>query len=463
MTAAVSPLRRLSRAFSMGAGLAFVRLSCSFISIKITAIYLGPAGLALVAQFTNFVSLWQSVLGTGLNTAVVRLSSEYGLGTERRHRLLSTALIVAAVSTAVLALILILVSPWLSNWLLTDKKYTWAIVIAGLAIAAMVFNDLFQGALNAGREVGLLVLSASIAAVVGLLIFVPAASTWGLSGGVFGSFLVYIATVGITMVLLWRKSTTLKFKDFFGPFDKVECKRIVGFYPMLIVSSTLAPLILILVRDTLVSELSLASAGIWQATWRLSEAYQMVITSSLSLYFMTRLGEVVNDPRRLHREIWRTLGAAMGITVVLALGIFILREQVVHIIFSREFLPVQDLLPLQLVGDVFKMGAWIFSMVLISLVRSRAYIALSVIAPLLFAGGTKWLVPSIGIDGVMWAYVAASVAHFVLAAFALQDVLIKPKVWPAEDPAKSAATKAAGSVSGAAAGTAASAADKTGS
>ena len=44
-------LYRLRQAFSLGAVQVLVRLACSFISIKFTAVYLGPGGLAQCSDF----------------------------------------------------------------------------------------------------------------------------------------------------------------------------------------------------------------------------------------------------------------------------------------------------------------------------------------------------------------------------------------------------------------------------
>lgn len=66
----------IARAFGWGSAIAVTRMACNFLSIKVTAVALGPSGLALVAQFTGFVSLLQSMVGQGLVTGSVRLGSE---------------------------------------------------------------------------------------------------------------------------------------------------------------------------------------------------------------------------------------------------------------------------------------------------------------------------------------------------------------------------------------------------
>jgi PST family polysaccharide transporter len=193
---------------------------------------------------------------------------------------------------------------------------------------------------------------------------------------------------------------------------------------MLVAHSAMSPLALILIRDLVASHLSLATAGLWQATWRLSEVYLGVVMASLSLYFLPRLGEVAGTPA-LRGEILRTFARAVGITAVIAAAIFLLRDWVVHIVFTEEFLPVRDLMPYQLLGDVLRMAAWTLGFVLVALVRSRWYIALEILVPAIYFGGALLLVPRFGAVGVTWAYCLASAVHLAVSAFALRDILVR--------------------------------------
>ena len=61
----------LRSAFGWGSAQAIVRLVVGFVSIKVTAIFLGPAGIALVGQTGNFLTLLQGTLGNAIQTAVI--------------------------------------------------------------------------------------------------------------------------------------------------------------------------------------------------------------------------------------------------------------------------------------------------------------------------------------------------------------------------------------------------------
>jgi hypothetical protein len=213
-----------------------------------------------------------------------------------------------------------------SQWLLNDRAFVLLIALSGFAVAAAMITDLLSGTLSAAKEIGLIGISTMLSTVLGLAVFAPCAYVWGVSGGLWASFAVLIVSALVSAIVVARRSRGVPLSDFLGPFDSTECRRLFGFYPMLLVNGALAPLTLILVRDALVAALGLDAAGLWQATWRLSEAYQAVIVSSTALYFIPSLGERLRDPPALRRQVLRTRALTAGATALLALPIGLLRN-----------------------------------------------------------------------------------------------------------------------------------------
>ena len=422
------PARRslAARAFGWGSGISLVRLACSFLSIKVTAVVLGPAGLALVAQLGNLVMLLQSMLGQALVTGSVRLAAEHAGDAAMRARVRATALWLAGAVVGAGAVVLMATATPLARWLLADPTHATVIALVGLAVAAAVWADLLHGALGVSKEVGLIGRAQIGAALLGLAVFAPSAWRWGLDGALWASLAVYGVASALSTVLVLRRAKGVRLREFFGPFDASIARRLAGFYPMMMVNGALPPLALILVRDTLGVTLGLEAAGLWQATWRLSEAYQMVIFSSVTLFFMPALGERAAQPVAWRRQVLRTLGLASAATAVLALAIGALREPIVHLVLSASFAPVVELMPLQLVGDVFRVAGWILGMALVGALRTHWFVAVVLLWALVFVGGTRVLVPVLGIEGALWAYLAAGMLQTALAAWALRDRLLRP-------------------------------------
>jgi O-antigen/teichoic acid export membrane protein len=414
----------IAAAFGLGAAQAMLRLVFGFFSIKVTAVVLGPSGLTLVAQLNNFISLCQAVLANGAGAAVVRLASEHADEGERRQAVLRTAWKMVAVLGGVAALSIVVLSPWISSALLAGEHHPWAIALAGLAVWALACNTIIIGTLNAAQRMAHVATANMLATIGGFVIFVPACWRWGLEGGLVGSALAYFATLA-SSALMFQRSSAVHWREFRGVFSRPEAKRILDFYPMLLAHSAMAPLTLLLLRDVMSRSLGLEATGHWQAVWRLSEVYLSVITTSMGLYFMPKLGQVIRNPVALRREVLRTFTIVVALTSAIAATIFVCRELIVHWVFAPSFAPMLKLMPFQLLGDVVKTAAWTLGYVLVALVRRRWYVGVEVVSPLLFAGAAALLVPKAGALGVTWAYVLSAAVQLVLVGMALRDV-----VWP---------------------------------
>ena len=411
------------KSLGWGSAMAGVRLLTSFLSIKVTAVALGPGGLVIVAQLTSFIGLCQSMLGQGLVAGGVRLGAEHGADRAARGRVYATVLRMGLVMVAVWALVVAAASPWLAQALLHDRRLAPVVAVAGLSVAAAIFNDLIFGALGVAKEVGLIGRASIASALLGLLIFASCAWWWGLDGALWACLVVYAAGLALSIVLVRWRSSGLRWSDVQGRFDPVIARQVLGFFPMLVVNGVLPALTLILVRDQLAGQLGLEAAGLWQASWRLSEACQALVVASVSLHFMPGMGERAHDPEARRRHVLRTLGGACAVSALLAAGLWLCRGPAVHLVFSARFEGVIDLLPLQLLGDVVKTAAWILSMALVGTLRTAWFITALAAYALTFIILSWQLVPVLGTAGAQWAYVAAATLQGLAATWALRDVL----------------------------------------
>ena len=321
-----------------------------------------------------------------------------------------------------MALAVTAASPWLASWLLQDASYAWVLVLGALSILAAILNGVLLGALSARGDIVRVVASNILATILGVSIFAPASMHWGVTGGLYASAGIYVGSLLVTLVLIYR-SPLISLRDLVGPFDRVEGRRIARFYPMLIVHAVTTPLSMLLIRDNVGDTLGLESAGLWQACWRLSETYLMVVMSSVTTQFMVRLGEASDSPDRLRAEMLKTLTLAVAATAALALGIYVLREWIVRLLFSSAFMPVADLMGIQLIGDVFKMVGFTFGFVLVATFRSRWYVAIEIIIPVTFIALARFLGAEMGVRGVTTAYAIAGVIHCILSVVALRDLI----------------------------------------
>src|SRR5260370_11277028 len=114
---------RWYRALGLGGMHSLLRLALSFVTIKFTAVYLGPSGIALVAQLGNFITVCHGILGGGIGTAIARLYPEFGHDQAGRKRFLATAWRLPSLFAVASIVLIALGSAPLSRWLLPSDAH----------------------------------------------------------------------------------------------------------------------------------------------------------------------------------------------------------------------------------------------------------------------------------------------------------------------------------------------------
>jgi PST family polysaccharide transporter len=186
------------------------------------------------------------------------------------------------------------------------------------------------------------------------------------------------------------------------------------------------PTALIFVRERLTSSLGLSQAGYWQASWRLSDVYLMLITTTLSVYYLPRIAEI-RSAREMRAEIFKVYRFVLPVVVVSSLSIFFLRDFIINSLFTPEFSPMRDLFAWQLVGDFVKIGAWVLSYIMLGRAMIRSYVATEVIFSGLFYVLTIVFVKYFGLQGVAIAYAINYFVYWVVLSLLVKIELGRMK------------------------------------
>lgn len=411
----------LKTALLWGGAQTAIRMTLSFVSIKVTAVYLGPAGLALVGQLGNFLSLLQGALGNAIQTGVVKMTAESAGDQGRLQALWGTSLRLAIGLGVVAALIVGVAAVPLSSWLLGDRDHWPVMVLAGGCIPLMLANLVFTGALNGLKQINAMGIAAIASALLGSLVFIPLCYAYGISGGLIGTVLSYGMSFAVAVVSVSR-SGEIRLGNFFTGWHGGVATGLIAFYPMLLVHSVAEPASLLLVRDALANNLGLEQAGFWQATWRLSDMYTMVLTTAMSMYLMPHLSSI-GDDRTFGRELGRTVLLVALLTGSAAAALYLLRGVVIAVVFTPQFDPVRDMLVYQLIGDIFKMAGWPIRMALVIKMRVVWYMFIEAGVAVTQIGLTYCWLPKMGTQAATAAYAVAWGGTLLLLIFVFKEPL----------------------------------------
>jgi antigen flippase len=174
------------------------------------------------------------------------------------------------------------------------------------------------------------------------------------------------------MLLLARRSHVPL--SYFRPrWDNGLAGQLSKFTLMALITSVTIPLAYVMMRNLLAAHYSWDDVGIWQGVSSISDAYLQFITASFSVYLLPTLSRLATK-QEITREIVKSLRFVLPAVAAVSFCVWLLRDVAIWLLFSDKFTAMRDLFAWQLVGDVLKVGAYVFGYLVIAKASLRFYI-----------------------------------------------------------------------------------------
>ena len=382
---------------------------------KAVAIYIGPAGLALVGQFQNFSQLVMTAAQGAINRGVTKYVAEYGKDSKRIPILFSTASKISFWASLVVGSGLIIFSKQFSLYLLKSENYSYIIVIFGFTVALFVINSLLLSILNGLKEIKSWI-SINIIQSIYSLIFT---STLIVFFGLEGALLALVTNQSVIfLIVLWmlRRHPIIQLGNFKRAFDSHEGKKLGAYALMAATSAAAIPGSHLIVRDHIAETLSWVDAGYWQAIWYISTMYLMVVTNALNIYYLPRLSEI-NEKSQLRKELLNGYKIILPIVTLMSISIFLLKDFIIWLIFTEDFSGMRELFLWQLIGDVIKISAFLFGNLVVAKAMTRTYIITEIAFSFSFVIISIWFLEKFGLVGMSYSFAANYMLYFVVIAW----------------------------------------------
>jgi len=388
-----------------------VKVASALVLNKILAVYVGPAGYALIGQFQNAVSIIVSLAGGVVATGVTKATAQHFDDEARQHAVWQTAIRFSLGASLFAAVILLFIGNDLAQWLLHRADMSSVFVWLALTLPALAANNLLMAIVNGKKEVGIYVTVNILGSLLSMLVTGLMAFNFGL----YGTLVAFTITPPIVLLptaALVARRDWFRASFLWGQMNRPVLRELSGFGLMGLTSALTMPLTFMLIRDHLATNLGLTAAGYWQASWKISEIYLMLVTTTLSVYYLPRLSEIRTAPE-LKAEIIKVYRFVLPVVVVGALTIFVLRDFIIHTLFTPDFLPMRELFPWQLAGDVIKIGSWILGYIMLGRAMVKFFVITEIAFSISFVLLSWLLVGVFGLVGVSMAYAINYFLHWV--------------------------------------------------
>lgn len=411
----------LKRAASLGMVQSAVSIASSFLSVKITSVYLGPAGIGLLGQLQNFMSLSQGIVGAGLNTAVVRRTAQFGGDPEARATVVSTVLRLIVCVGLPASVLIALASRWLAAELLHDGALLMPLLMFALVFVVGLLGTVMVAAANGARDYRAVTLVQIGAALSSVLLFAALCPSLGVLGGLMAAAVAPAATTLIALQFA-RRNPWWPRRPLSHGFSGFEARRAVAFVPLAAASALAQPMVQILIRDSLARASGMGAVGMLHGVVRLSDVFANMATAVLGMYFVPRFSEV-RLAAGLKHELRKGLVTLVPAVSAACFLLWLFRDLVVHLLFTAEFRGMRDLFAWQMVGSALKVTGWFFVHLIVAKSSPVAMAGFELLMGLVWWGAGVYLVRHNGAVGATQAYALTYAIYVTVTASTVAVIL----------------------------------------
>lgn len=384
-----------------------VRFAISILNIKIIAVLVGPSGMALVSNLNNALQVGLSISGLGIKDGIVKYIAQHKGDKDKQNEYISTSIIAVSAVAVLLGLLSFAFSKSISEQVLMSIEYYRLFRFAGLFLISSSLLNLLLSILNGLEQQKYFIILNIVLSVSGFLIAFAAVLIWGLDGLLWAQlFLTVIAL--IVGVFIYRIIVRTKVSK----FSPEVLRKLAKYSAMGLFSAVLGPIMLLAIRHIIIEQTSIDTAGLWDGINKISTSYILIITSAFSYYFIPTFSQITRK-QGIVDEVKKAYKLLAPLLLIGALSIFWGKDLIIKILFTAEFEAMRPFFIWQVIGDFFKVLAWILAILLIAKARIKTYILIELVAMSLQVLLVKLIATHLDISYLTLYYSIENILYFL--------------------------------------------------
>jgi PST family polysaccharide transporter len=399
----------------------FIRIASGFVANKVVAIFTGPPGVAIIGQFSNFVAITLTLSNGAINTGVVKYTAEYDENEVKLKKLLSTALKISISCSLLFGICLLLFANNFSDYILKTAIYKNAISVLGLTIIFYSLNSLLISILNGKRQIKQYTIVNTLGSIIGLLFTVILVYFYKTEGALYSIVLSQSVIFFVTLFFV-VKSSWFSWEYFRQSFDVNIAKKLGGFSMMALVSVFTAPVVQILLRNMVISKISIDAAGYWQGMMKVSDGYLLLITTALSTYYLPKLSSLKTD-KQIRDEMFNGYKIILPTVFIGCLIMYFLRFFIINLLYTDSFVKMEQLFIYQLIGDFFKIAAWLIAYLMLAKAMTKLFIITEILFSIIYLILGYVCVDLFGLIGLAIAFAINYFVYFLFMGFYFRKLI----------------------------------------
>jgi O-antigen/teichoic acid export membrane protein len=377
----------------------------------ISTVY-GAEAFGVYGQLYSIVWLVALVAGGGINNALVRfVSSSISDKTEQSEYLFAGFIITSFFSVTMLLVFLFFTDDIIGFFpdvsLELDFNLGFILFLLSFMQILFAFNNFFLFSITGLGENYKVAIVHVIGSVLGggaffCLLFIS--FQWALIGYMIVNA-IYIFPSAILFINNFKSSFVS------SRIDKVKLKNMLNYSVITISGIVSIPLVQIYYREQLAVDFDWHNVGYWLAVTRFSDLFMLFLTTLLTTTFLPKIARAdIDDIAAVTFSAFKTIVPLLAFFCV---GVYFLREYLILLLYDESLLPATDFFLYQLVGDAFKVVAFIFGYIVVARSSVKENLFFQFFQVLLYALLAEFLFPY-GVKGLVSSYMITYIVYFGL-------------------------------------------------
>ncbi|PHM44573.1 PST family o-antigen export protein [Xenorhabdus mauleonii] len=389
-----------------------IKIGVGLLVIKLLAVSFGPTGVGQAGNFRQLITVLGVLSGAGIFNGVTKYVAEYHQQPEKLRVVLGTSSLIILGFSTLLAVIFLLFTDAITVGLFGHDRYTKVVQALAFIQMGIAYANYFLAILKGFRDAKGNALAIILGSLTGVVAYSLCYWLGGYEGALAGLALVpALVVLPAGGILLQRKAiplTALK-----PMWDRAIASHLGKFTLMALLTAITLPVAYVMMRNLLAERYSWEEVGIWQGVSSISDAYLQFITASFTVYLLPTLSRL-KSKQEITGELMKALKFVLPAVAAASFSVWLLRDFVIWLLFTDKFATMRGLFAWQLVGDVLKVGAYVFGYLVIAKAALRFYVLAEISQFLLLTGFSHWLIPKNGALGAAQSYMATYIVYFIL-------------------------------------------------
>ncbi len=400
------------KVFSYNSIVVLVKFITAFIVSKVSAIFLGPSGYALVGNLKNILQGVLGVTSTGFQSGVIKYVTENKTDKRELNVVISSVIFLCIIISCIVSVFVYVFSESLSIYVLKEASYSIIFKWLALLLPLVSLSFLTVYLVNGLQKFKLYTFLVSLSNILNALITFILIYYSNLEGALFASILVPALNFLLGFIFKEIRDIYILFFRNYKHISIGFIKSISVYLMMAIYSSILISLSYLLVRNQIIESIDLFNAGLWESMNKVSSFYMVFFSSLFTLYLLPQL--TVNETLTGYYSIMKNyFKYLIPFMILVFLILFLFRVFLIKIVLTEEFKSIEQFFLLQFFGDFIKIIAFSLAYQFHAKKMVKFYIISDFVLYVSFYVLSVYLLKYFSLGGVFYAYIVSTILYFL--------------------------------------------------